>query len=372
MNIKRLLALVLATLLALTAFSACDNDTAESDADSFSVTESTDVSSISTSESDDGSAESVESSDESVVSATESEIKDSTVIRIGGLKGPTTMGLVKLMEDAANGNTDCNYAFTVEAAADAITPLLVKGELDVIAIPANVASVLYGKTNGAVQVLNINTLGVLYVVERGSSVKGVSDLKGKTIYATGKGTTPEYSLRYILSANNIDPDKDVTIEWKSEATEVVAHLKTNEGAIAMLPQPFVTVAQTQVADLGIALNLNDEWNKTATESTMVTGVTIVRKAFAKEHPELIKAFLAEYKASTEYIVSNPEEASAWVEAKIGVKAPIAQKAIPYCNINFISGAEMKNKLEGYLSVLFEQNTASVGGAMPNADFYYEG
>ncbi|MBE6678448.1 MAG: ABC transporter substrate-binding protein [Ruminococcaceae bacterium] len=327
---KRFLLLALALIMALSAFYSCDKEE----------------------EKEDKSA-------------------DETVIRIGGLKGPTTMGLVKLMEDFSDKKTACNYDFKVEAAADALTPLLIKGELDMIAIPANVASVLYNKTNGGVQVLAINTLGVLYIVERGNSISSVADLKGKTIYATGKGTTPEYSLRYILSKNGLDPDEDVEIVWKTEATEVVAQLANTEGGIAMLPQPFVTVAQNQITELEIALNLNDEWSAADDSTSMVTGVTIVRKEFAAEHPELIKAFLAEYKASTEYIVANPAEAAPWVEAKIGVKAPIAQKAIPYCNISHITGADMKAKLSGYLGVLFEQNAQSVGGKLPADDFYYE-
>ena len=297
-------------------------------------------------------------------------VTDDVAIRIGGLKGPTTMGLIKLMQDFENGKSVCDYEFKVEAAADAITPLLIKGELDMVAIPANVASVLYNKTKGAVQVLGINTLGVLYIVQNGASIENVKNLKGRTIYATGKGTTPEYTLRYILTENGLDPDKDVTIVWKSEATEVVAAMKSGTASVAMLPQPYVTVAQTQIQSLNIVLNLNDEWEAICGKS-MVTGVTVVRKEFAEAHPELIKAFLVEYKASTEYVVENPAEVAPLVEEKIGVKAAVAQTAIPYCNIKLVTGSEMKSMLSNYLEVLFNQNAQSIGGAMPSDDFYYE-
>ena len=165
-------------------------------------------------------------------------------IRIAGLKGPTSIGLVKVMNDNADGKAANKYEFTIAGSADEITPKLNKGELDMAAIPANLASVLYNNTNGAIKVLAINTLGVLYIVEKGDTVKSVADLKGKTIYATGKGSTPEYTLRYILSKNGVDPDNDVTIEWQSEPTAVVPLLKANDNAIAMLPQPYVTVAQS--------------------------------------------------------------------------------------------------------------------------------
>ncbi len=292
-------------------------------------------------------------------------------IRIAGLKGPTSMGLVKVMEDNENGKAANNYEFTVAGSADEITPLLTKGELDIAAVPANLASVLYNKTEGAIQLLAVNTLGVVYITEKGDSINSLADLKGKTIYATGKGSTPEYALRYILTENGIDPDKDVTLEWKSEPTEVVALLQNAETGVAMLPQPYVTVAQTSVEGLRIAIDLNSEWEKLDNGSLFLTGVLVARKAFLEENKAAVNEFLKEYKTSTEYVNANIEEAAALVE-KVGiVKAAVAQKAIPYCNITYIDGAEMKTAVAGYLKVLFDLNPASVGNALPEDGFYYE-
>ena len=180
-------------------------------------------------------------------------------LRVAGLKGPTTMGLVNLMagEDAAD------YDFEMYGKADEIVPQLVKGELDAAAVPANLAATLYQKTNGAIEVACINTLGVLYVVENGETVNSVEDLKGKTIVTTGKGTTPEYVLRYILTENGVDPDSDVTLDFYSEATEALAQLQAGTSTIAMLPQPFVTSALAQVEGLRVALDMNEEWEKVA-------------------------------------------------------------------------------------------------------------
>jgi NitT/TauT family transport system substrate-binding protein len=189
---------------------------------------------------------------------------DDTVIRIAGLKGPTSIGLVKIMKDSKDGVSANNYEFSVHGSADEVTPKLIKGELDMAAIPANLASNVYNNTDGKIKVLAVNTLGVLYIVGKGELLS-VEDLKGKTIYATGKGSTPEYTLKYILSKNNINPETDVTIEWKSEPTEVVPLLKASDDAIAMLPQPYVTVAQTNVEGLKIMINLNEEWDKIEAE-----------------------------------------------------------------------------------------------------------
>lgn len=291
-------------------------------------------------------------------------------IRIGGLRGPTSMGMVALMESAQAGEASNPYMFTIAGSADELTPKLIKGELDIAAVPANLASVLYNNTDKEIKLLAVNTLGVIYIVEKGDGIKSFQDLKGKTIYATGKGSTPEYALRYLLLENGIDPDKDVTLEWKSEPTEVVAILAESEGGIAMMPQPYVTVVQTQIEGLRIALDFTEEWDALENGSTLITGVLVVRRAFAEQYPDQIAAFLDEYKKSTEYVNANVVEAAQLVEKFDIVKAAIAEKAIPYCNIAYMEGAEMKLVMEGYLGVLYNQNPKAVGGSLPLDDFYY--
>ena len=297
--------------------------------------------------------------------------EEDVTIRVAGMKGPTSMGLVKLMEDSENGEAANDYAFTIVGSADEITPKLVQGELDMAAVPANLASVLYNNTDGAVQLLAVNTLGVTYIVEKGDSVSSIADLAGKTIYATGKGSIPEYSLRYILAENGIDPDSDVTIEWKSEPTEVVSIISNAEAGVAMLPQPYVTVAQGSVEGLHIAVNLSQAWDDLNNGSRLITGVMVVRRDFAQAHPQAVADFLEEYKASVDYVNGNVSEAAQLVEKFDIVKAAVAEKALPFCNITFISGADMKAPIGGFLQVLFDQNPASVGGKLPDDNFYYE-
>lgn len=290
------------------------------------------------------------------------------VLRVAGLKGPTTMGLVNLMagEDAAD------YDFEMYGKADEIVPQLVKGELDAAAVPANLAATLYQKTNGAIEVACINTLGVLYVVENGETVNSVEDLKGKTIVTTGKGTTPEYVLRYILTENGVDPDNDVTLDFYSEATEALAQLQAGTSTIAMLPQPFVTSALAQVEGLRVALDMNEEWEKVA-GSKLVTGVLVARKDAVKADPARFAAFMDGYKASVEAANTDLENTAALCEQYgIVAKAALAQKALPNCNIVFETGDEMKTDLETYFNVLYAADPTSVGGQLPADDFYYAG
>lgn len=291
------------------------------------------------------------------------------------LKGPTAMGLVKFMNDYEEKNiTDNNYNFSIAASIDEVTPKIVKGEVDIAAVPANVASVLYNNTDGGVQVLAVNTLGVLYIVETGNTVSSVQDLKGKTIYASGKGATPEYALNYILSQNGIDPEKDVTIEWKSEHAECVAALAASENAIAMLPQPFVTTAQIKNSNIRTALDLTKEWDKlqenSNSASALITGVVVARTDFVKNNPQAVKSFMAHYEESVKYINNHVEQGAALVGKYDIVPEAVAKKAVPACNITFISGNDMKERLSGYLTVLMEQNPKAIGGSLPDADFYY--
>ena len=291
-------------------------------------------------------------------------------VRVAAMKGPTAMGLTKLMQDAKNGTAANAYEFTVEATADAVTPLLLKGDLDIAMVPANLASVLYNKSEGALQMAAINTLGVLYVVECGETVQSAADLKGKTIYSTGAGTTPEYALKFVLNGNEIDPEKDVTIEFLSEAAEVASAMTNNAASIAVLPQPYVMGVLAQNENARIALSLTEEWAKVDEQSAMITGVCVVRREFAENHAEALNTFLQEYAASTEYVNANPTEASVWIE-ELGIgKAPVIAKALPMCNIVCLTGEEMQAKAGGYLTALFEQNPQAVGGKLPEADFYY--
>ncbi len=292
-------------------------------------------------------------------------------VRVAGMTGPTSLGLVKLAEDSANGLTQNTYDFDMTyAAADQIVPKLLQGMLDMAALPANVAATLYKNSNGAIQVLAINTLGVVNIVEKGNTVSSLSDLVGKKIYAVGRGTTPEYGLRYLLAEHNIDFD-DLDIEWFSAATDILPRLKAGENAIAMIPQPFATAACLQVSGLRVALDLNEEWRALGKGARFVTGVMVARREFIEQNPEAVSIFLSEYAASIVYAKDNPTETAPLV-VKYGIMAqePLARQALPKCNLTFLSGTTMKHTLEGYLGTLYALNPAAVGGAMPADDFYY--
>lgn len=294
------------------------------------------------------------------------------VIRVGAMAGPTAMGMVKLMKDAENGETKNMYEFAELAKeASAFVAPLTKGELDIAAVPSNLASTMYNNTDGAVVVLAANTLGVLYVVERGESVQSMTDLAGKKVYATGQGAVPEYTIRYLLKENGLDAEKDLELVWCADTTEALSYVSADENAIAILPQPFVTAACAQVEELRVALDLNEQWDKLDNGCHIVTGVVVARKEFVQNYPKQTAQFLAEYEASVAYTQEQTADTAELIaEYGIVAKAPLAQKALPNCHIVFMVGKDMKLSVEGFLRTLFEQNPQAIGGNMPEADFYY--
>ena len=293
-------------------------------------------------------------------------------VRIGSLKGPTSLGILDLMDRAEKGETKHPYEFRMAVGADELLPLMAKGELDMALIPANVAAVLYHKTEGGVCVVDINTLGVLYLVTGDEAVAGPADLKGRTICLTGKGATPEASLRYVLDRSGLG-EGDYVLEYRSEPAEVAALLAEDPSRVGLLPQPFATAALMQNGDLRIAMDMNAQWEQLQGEEGggMVTGVTVVRREFLEEHEDVVEDFLEEHGSSVDAVNGDPEKGAAMaVRAGIVAKEAIAAEAIPRCNLVCVTGEEMKAALSAYLEALAGFDAGLIGGALPEEDFYY--
>lgn len=282
-------------------------------------------------------------------------------IKLAVLKGPTAIGMLDYIESK-------KPEYTLAGSADAVTASFIKGDVDIAAVPCNIASVLYNKLDGDVQVLAINTLGVLYLVDSTDSIKSFSDLSGKTVYSTGKGTTPEYVFNNLLKENGVS---NVTVEYRSEATELATLLANKTAELAVLPQPYVTSVLAQDKELNIALNFTEEWKKVHNGAELVTGVIIARKSFAKKNKKAVDAFLDEYSKSVKASEDVEKTAELCVKYDIIPKKEIAKSAIPYCNIKYMDGEKMKSSVSEYLSVLYGSNPGSVGGKLPESDFYYE-
>lgn len=315
-----------------------------------------------------------EKSDEKTAEKNEPTTDESIQIRLAALKGPTALGMVELLEQNEQGESANQYEVTLAGAPDEITGKIISGELDVAAVPTNLASVLYNKTEGQVQLAALNTMGVLYVLEAGDTIHSVADLAGKTIYATGQGSTPEYALNLVLEKNGLTPGEDVTVTYLDEHSEIPPLLASGQAEVALLPQPFVTSVLMQNDKVRVALDLTEEWDRAVDgESGLTMGCVVVRKAFAEEHPEALNRFLDEYRTSVEFVNSADglAHAAELAEHFDIMKAAVAQKAIPECNIVFVEGDEMQQLAGGFLQVLMDANPKSVGGKLPDEGFYYK-
>ncbi len=298
------------------------------------------------------------------------KIENPDTIRVFALKGPTGMGMAKMIYDT-NNTEGSPYQFTIAGSPDAITAEIINGTYDIAAVPTNLAAVLYQKTGGELLVGAVNTLGVLYVLENGNTIQSIEDLNGKTIYATGQASTPEYVLNYILDANGVD----ATVIYLAEHAELATQMTAGSVTIGMLPVPNVTAVLNGNKDVRIALNLTEEWEKAAAKNgdsgALYQGCIVIRRDFAEQYPKAVEEFLAAYKASVDYVNATPAEA-ATIIAEIGIipAAPVARKAIPDANIVCITGDEMQTGLDGFFKVLFKFNPASVGGKLPDENLYY--
>ena len=337
---KKLLSLILAIILVL-SMAACSTETSEPETEVPSEPEST-----------------FEPEEPAEPAFEGAEVK------VGMLKGPTGMGAAWLMEQDAQGLTLNDYEFTVAGAPDELTGQLIQGGLDIAAIPTNAISTLYNKTEGKIVCLGVNTLGVLYILENGESISSIKDLDGKTILASGKGSTAESVLIYLIAENGIGAD----IHWASEHTEAATLAMTGEYDIVMLPEPFVTNVMSKSENFRIALNLSEEW-EALTGGVLTMGGIAVRKEFLEQNPEAVAEFVKDYGMSIEFTNANPGEAGLLIEKYEIAAAAVAEKAIPRCNIVWLCGEEYKTVLKNFLEVLFESNPQFVGGKTPEADFY---
>ncbi len=288
----------------------------------------------------------------------------SAPLKIGTLNGPTGIGMVQLMEQPEL------YEVTTYQSPEEAVGKIVTGELDIAAVPSNLAAVLYNKTEGGIVLLGTNTLGVLYIVENGSTVNNLADLKGKTIIASGKGGSPEFILNQLLIAAGIDPSKDVTINWMMNHTDVASTLMATEGAVAMLPQPFTTIVEEKSPAVRIAVDLNEEW-QTSQQTALPMGVLIAQKSLISDREADVQIFLSAYAGSVAFVNTDPAAAGALV-SKYGIIADqaIAEKAIPLCNIVFVSVEDGKADLNRFFEIIGKMDPKSVGGTIPDDNFYY--
>lgn len=303
--------------------------------------------------------------------AVEAGYEEGLTMRVAALKGPTAMGLVCLMDE--NEGDTAHYSFDLYTAGDEIVPLIAKGEVDIALIPTNLAATLYQKTEGGVQVLDVNAGNVLYVVSHDETLTDLSGLKGKTVYMTGKGTSPDWTLQYLLKKAGMS-ESDLTIEFKSEATEVVSALAQDAEAVGVLPQPFATVAMMQDQEMSVNFPLENAWKEYSPDgSGITTGVTVVRKAFAEEHPAVVAQFVLDHQTSVQSAEEDPASAAALIEEYGIVKAAVAQQVIENFNpMVATTGEAMQTWVSGYLEMLYEIAPDAVGGKLPDEGFYYLG
>ncbi|MCJ7856286.1 ABC transporter substrate-binding protein [Lachnospiraceae bacterium NSJ-143] len=357
MKLKKLIAVAAAVVLSVASFAGCGSSGGK-DKNEPDVTASGSGIEV-TIEPADGNSETAESTEP---------------VNIAMLKGPTAIGAVMLMSTHDNGTAEGNYNFVIDTAPDEVVSKIVSGEVDIAAVPSNSAAAIYNKTEGEVEVMAINTLGTLYLIENGDTINTAADLSGKTINSTGQGAVPEYVLNYLISESGAE---NVSVNFMQTHAELAAAVASGEAENALLPEPFAEVALSKNPDLRVALDIAknyDEYSqieKGDMPNTLPMGCVVVRKDYAKENPAKVDLFLEEYKKSIEEVNANVKEAAEYV-VSYGIidDLQVAESAIPKCSIYYIDGEKMKDIMESFLNVMNDANPKSIGGKLPEDDFYY--
>ncbi|MCL2399407.1 MAG: ABC transporter substrate-binding protein [Defluviitaleaceae bacterium] len=299
------------------------------------------------------------------------EILEPTTIRVAALRGPTALGLLRLMDKQERGYAFNNYQFELLGSPDEVPPLLVRGEVDVAAVPGNLAAVLYNRLEGEIQALAVVTLGVLHVVDTTNEIHSIADLAGRIIFASGQGATPEFALNYVLIQNGLIPEEDVFVEFRAEQTEIAALLETGQAEVALLPEPFVSTALARIDNLRLALDLTEEWNQVQPDYGLIMSVVIARKEFLENNLEAVAIFMEEYAESIEFMTTSTSEgAQLAVDFGLIPGVDIAESALPRTHIVFLTGEEMKQNLIGFYNVLYNAEPASIGGELPEESFFF--
>lgn len=320
---------------------------------------------------DNGTTTTETSADTTDTSADTSADTTKTKVNVMVLNGTTGFGMAPLMDKNAKGEASLDYTFSVEADASNITAALINGSVDMAALPTNAAANLHAKKAGLIQVISVNTLGVLYLMTgENAEISSMDDLRGKTVYCPAQN--PSFILEYLCKANHLEVGVDVTIDTSyAQPADLRTALVAGKVDIAVLPEPMVTIAKKANDKLSVDLDLTAEWDNCSTKGSLAQGCVVVRTAFAQEHPEAVEAFLAEYETSINYVKENPAEAGQMIAAQgVFAQAPVATAAIPNCNITFLSGTEMAEKLNAFYTILHGVAPASVGGSVPDNSLYY--
>jgi len=361
MKIKKLGAILLAAAISMTALAGCASSTSqneESESNSSTYTQGNITVTTTVPETENQ----------------EEEIEDTSgPITVAFIKGPTALGAAALMNEKDNGFLFQNYDFQLYSSPDEVTGKIINGEIDIAAVPTNVASVLYNKTDGEVVIAAINTLGTLYVLENGNTISTAEDLSGKTVVMAGQGAVPEYVLQYILNKSGVT---DCTVNFVSNHNEAAAAIASGSADVALLPEPFVSVAAGKNSNIRIALDVAKEWDKYSYEeknvpNTLPMGCIVVRKAYLEQKEHRVKKFLDEYDSFMETSMEDIPLTAQYAENyEIVASADIAEKAIPNCSICFIDGSKMMRLMDNFLNIMNEANPKSIGGKVPDEEFYY--
>lgn len=302
----------------------------------------------------------------------DTRIENDVAIRIGVLRGPNGMGMSYLMEENSLDAYETSYQISFLASADKLATRFTRGDLEFATLPTTVAANLYKETNGEIQLLGVNMLGGFYLVENGTSIQTISDLKNLELSSSSRPATAQYVLEHLLEANAIEENEQPKVNYVVDNLKLSSAIVSGEIDIAMLPEPFLSTLLQRNKGLRVALDLSEEWQDVYGDSILPMGCLVVNKEFALKNPESIARFIQHYKTSVEYVNKNQKEAGLLIEKhKLLNNARQATNSIDRSQITWIDASEVQEDVLKYLEIFLESDKNIIGGEVPDEEFFYQ-
>jgi|LGOV01.1.fsa_nt_gb NitT/TauT family transport system substrate-binding protein len=296
---------------------------------------------------------------------------DKTFIKVAAPIGSPTLSIIKMFKDSLMIGSNTEVAYECVKSPDLMASKIMSGEIDIALVPSNLAIKMYNKGIDY-KYAATGVWGVLYIISS-EDITTWEDLKGKEINIIGRGLTPDIVTRYLLKANGLEPDKDVKFNYVNGASELAQLFISGESTLSIMPEPMLSKVMMKKCDTKIVLDLQEEWTKVSgnNDSYPQAGI-FIKNELIENHPELVEEFLLKYEESIKWVNENPSLAGEYSEEfKTGLNAELVKKAIKRSNISYKNAIDSEKALISYYEVLLNFSPDTIGGKLPDDNFYYK-
>jgi NitT/TauT family transport system substrate-binding protein len=259
--------------------------------------------------------------------------------------------------------------FLYAGSADLVTAKLISGEIAAGVLPVNVAAKLHS-AGIPLKVVAVVGYGMVKFLCADPAVSSLGHLKGSTIHIAGQRATPDYLFRYLMAEKGLVAGKDYYPQYNLAYPEVAAQIAAKKITHAVLPEPFATQALLLNPSLNSPIDLDALWEDATGFDTYPMSLLVAMPQLFEKNPHALLAITDAYSLSVNKTKAYPRETGVLAESlDLGMKAAIAQKAIPHSAYGFDKSAGSRSAIDALLGIFISFDPQSVGGRLPSDSFY---